>query len=346
MQKNRDFSKVAKQLKQELQKKITQLWQYRTWLTYLLLPLAWLYQTLIIFRRACYRLKLLKATQFPVPVIMVGNITTGGTGKTPLVIALANFLQQQGYKPGIVSRGYGAKAKHYPVAVSKFSLPQEVGDEPLLIARRTGCPVIVDPKRVRAVETLLQQHDCDIVISDDGLQHYALARTLEIAVIDGNKRFGNGYCLPAGPLRESIQRLNNVDFIVNNGKSKPGEYLMRLQVNSLRNLVDETQVKSLDDFYGQTVNAVAGIGNPTRFFQTLRYHGLNIIEQVFPDHYAYQVDDLVFAVERPVIMTEKDAVKCMAFANHLYWYLEVEAQLDNQFWLMLLAKLNEQKVNK
>lgn len=249
------------------------------------------------------------------------------------------FLKQRGYKPGIVSRGYGAQAKVYPKLVTADSNPLQVGDEPLLIARTTHCPIVIDPKRVRAVRTLVNRYACDIVISDDGLQHYALARTIEIAVIDGVRRFGNGYCLPAGPLREAPARLTSVDFIVSNGKAQTNEYIMTLAAKQLQSVAEPKQTKNLSDFKGQTVHAIAGIGNPQRFFQTLREHGIMLIEHEFPDHYPYQAKDLQFKNELPIIMTEKDAVKCAGFAGPDCWYLAVEAELEAKFWLSLRLRL-------
>jgi len=322
-----------------MQKIITQLWYDHHKLAYLLLPLSWLYRFITALRRYGYKKGIFKTFIAPVPVIVVGNITVGGTGKTPLVIALVQFLKQRGYKPGIVSRGYGAQAKVYPKLVTADSDPLQVGDEPLLIAKNTHCPIVIDPKRVRAVQALLHQYACDIVISDDGLQHYALARTIEIAVIDGARRFGNGYCLPAGPLREPTARLKTVNFIVSNGKAQTNEYAMNFKNKLLKNIALPNQIKNLSDFKGQTVHTVAGIGHPQRFFQTLREYGIMLIEHEFPDHYPYQAKDLQFKDNLPIIMTEKDAVKCSTFARPDCWYLAVEAELDDEFWLNLNDRL-------
>lgn len=322
-----------------MQKILTKLWYKHHKLAYLLLPLSWLYRFVTVLRRYGYKKGIFKSFTAPVPVIVVGNITVGGTGKTPLVIALAHFLRQQGYKPGIVSRGYGGQTASYPWPVDANDNPLQVGDEPLLIAKNTHCPVIVDPKRVRAVQALLYLYACDIIISDDGLQHYALARTIEIAVIDGSRRFGNGYCLPAGPLRESTARLKTVNFRVANGQACADEYTMKLALKSLKNIALPDQSKTLNDFTGQMVHAVAGIGNPQRFFKALREHGITLIEHEFPDHHAYQPKDLQFKDNLPIIMTEKDAVKCAVFAKPDCWYLAVEAKLDDEFWLNLNNRL-------
>jgi tetraacyldisaccharide 4'-kinase len=324
---------------------ITRLWQTSSIWVYLLLPLAWLYRAVVAMRRCCYQHGLAKIYTPPVPVIIIGNISVGGTGKTPLVIAIACFLTQRGYKVGIVSRGYGGKAEAYPFWVKSTSSPQDAGDEPLLIARKTHCPVVVDPKRARGVQTLIQQHACDMVLADDGLQHYALARSIEIAVIDGVRRMGNGYCLPAGPLREPQKRLHGVDIIVSNGKAQVGEFAMQLKTEGMYSLVYPQHITPLSTWHGQRVHAVAGIGNPPRFFQLLRNHGLVLIEHEFADHHAYRACDLDFADDLPIVMTEKDAVKCAAFATKRHWYLAVAAELPSDFWWVFTAKLAQVKSN-
>jgi tetraacyldisaccharide 4'-kinase len=244
----------------------------RAFLPYFLWPFSQLYKLIIYLRK-----KMIKPKKLNIPIIIVGNITVGGTGKTPLVIWLVKFLQEHNYKPGIVSRGYGGKNKIFPQNVYSDSDTQQMGDEAVLLARRAGCPVIIDPNRVNAVRYLLNHTDCNIVISDDGLQHYALARDIEIAVIDGERRFGNRWCLPAGPLREPISRLETVDFIVTNGGEVGlGEYGMSLIPGEIYNISDPTLKAHLNDFAGQAVHAIAGIGNPDRFFGTLRELGVSI----------------------------------------------------------------------
>lgn len=259
---------------------LNKLWYTDTPYKYFLLPAAKLYESIAKYRKNYYQKKSKNKTQFPVPVIVIGNITIGGTGKTPLTIWLTNFLKQNGYKPGIVSRGYGGKSFIYPQAVIADSDPAVVGDEPILIARQTHCPLVVDPNRVNAVETLLKNNNCNIVISDDGLQHYKLQRDIEILVIDGEKRFGNNLCIPAGPLREPSSRCSNVDFIIANGKSETGEYQMVLSAEIIYNIAHPNQTKPVVEFVGKIVHAVAGIGNPTRFFQSLRQMGMTIVEHV------------------------------------------------------------------
>jgi len=308
-------------------------WYKPSLFCYLLAPFAGLYYLITTIRYLFYKYNIKKVTKFDIPIIIVGNITVGGTGKTPLVIWLAELLHNHGFNPSIVSRGYGGHNTIYPCEVNNASNVAHVGDEALLIKRRTQCPMIVAPNRVKAVQKLLEISNCDIVISDDGLQHYALGRDIEIAVIDAERRFGNGFCLPAGPLREPIKRLQRVDFIVENGKS------MQLLTNKLYNIANPNLTKSLCDFKGKTVHAIAGIGNPQRFFNMLRSNDINVIEYPFPDHYTYRSRDLTFNDKLPVLMTEKDAIKCEQFANQKYWCVPVSAEPDKQFVETFLLKL-------
>jgi len=257
-------------------------------LSFVLVPFGWLYQIVMMVRYQLYQSGLLPVQRAPVPVIIVGNISVGGTGKTPLVIWLANYLKQQGFNPGIVSRGYGGAAKKWPQQVRSDSDPTMVGDEPVLIARKTGCPVAASPQRYAAIEGLVQHPKCDIVICDDGLQHHGLARDIEIAVIDGLRRHGNQRCLPAGPLREPPGRLKTIDIVVSNGLPEKGEHTMEYSPQQCILLINENQQCNIDDFKGKTIHAVAGTGHPARFFSMLRKLGLNIIEHKFPDHYSYK----------------------------------------------------------
>lgn len=256
------------------------------------------------------------------PVIAVGNITVGGAGKTPLVIRLVEMLKSMGLRPGVISRGYGGQAEQWPQPVSAGSDPQLVGDEPVLIARRCNCPMWVGPDRPAAAKALMEAGECDIIISDDGMQHYALGRDIEIAVIDAERRLGNGWCLPAGPLRERPGRLSSVDLQVINGQS------MLLRPTGIKALANATGRLEWPQLRGKRIHAIAGIGNPDRFFSLLRSQGLEVIEHPFPDHYRYGVDDIHFGDGLPVLMTEKDAVKCMAFAGEQHWFIEVSAELD------------------
>jgi tetraacyldisaccharide 4'-kinase len=312
-----------------------------------LLPLSWLFRGVVALRRMAYRLGWLATLRLPVPVIVVGNLTVGGTGKTPLTIWLAEFLKTAGFRPGIVSRGYGGRKQKRPLAVNVDSDPQEVGDEPVLIARQTGCPVYVFPRRAEAGLALLAATDCDILLADDGLQHYALARDVEIAVIDGERRFGNGQSLPAGPLREPVQRLGEVDLIVCRGRAEEGEYALSLALGDALNLQDETLRKPLTDFIGLKVRAIAGIGHPGRFFADLRAAGLNFEARAFPDHHRYSPEDLGLGDGAEILMTEKDAVKCRGFATGRLWSVPLRAQLPAAFGerllLLLKAKRDGQK---
>jgi len=314
-------------------------WYRPSWITGLLLPLSWLYCLVAAGRRLLYRRGVLHSLRMPVPVIVAGNITVGGSGKTPLIIWLARHLRDRGYKPGIVTRGYGGRSTGWPQPVTADSDPAEVGDEPVLIARHAGCPVMADPDRVRAALALLAGKQCDLILSDDGLQHYRLERDIEIAVIDGERRFGNGHCLPAGPLREPVSRLQSAHLTVTLGVARPGEYRMDLSEAGYC-AVEGGAPKPLETFRGRQVHAVAGIGNPGRFFGHLRKLGVQPIEHPFPDHHVFREADLRFGDELPVIMTEKDAVKCRTYAGPL-WYLAVEAKPDFDFASALSARLKE-----
>lgn len=320
--------------------RIERFWNSLNPLSLLLSPLAGVFALVSGSRRLMYRIGLLRSRRFSVPVIIVGNITVGGTGKTPLVIWLAAYLKRRGWRPGIVSRGYGGTASHWPQQVRADSDPGVVGDEAVMLAARTGCPMCVGPDRPAAVEALLQHTDTDIVISDDGMQHYALARDIEIAVIDGERRLGNGLLLPAGPLRESRTRLDGVDLVVVNGQAQQGEFSMKLFQPELRRLKDDT-IGSITDFAGSEVHAVAGIGNPKRFFDMLRRFDLKAIEHAFPDHHAFSAHDLTFSPELPVLMTEKDAVKCRRLPCHSCWVVHVNAQPDASFVHRLSTLLKE-----
>lgn len=318
---------------------INRIWYGRSPLVWLLLPLSALYCAAVLGRRWLYRVGHKTVHSVGVPVIVVGNITAGGTGKTPLVIWLAQFLKAQGYRPGLVARGYGGGMAKWPQAVTPDSDPASVGDEPVLLARATGCPMAVAPDRVAAAHALLATHDCDVILSDDGLQHYALGRDIEIAVIDGARRFGNGHCLPAGPLREPPSRLREVDLIVANGSPAAGEFAMRVQTDEAVNLLHGER-RPLTAFRAQPVHAVAGIGHPARFFASLQAAGLDIRAHAFPDHHAYRPEDLRFA-DGPVLMTAKDAVKCRRFARSDCWSVETSVDIDQAFSARLLALLRD-----
>ena len=320
-------------------------WQQRGAFALLLLPLTALFAAVAALRRAAWRHGLIKAQHPGVPVIIVGNISAGGTGKTPLTLWLAQFLQQQGKYPGIISRGYGAPATN-PRVVTTDGKPEDYGDEPCLMAQRAGCPVWVGTDRVAVARALLEAHPrTDVILSDDGLQHYRLARDFEIAVIDGARGLGNGWLLPSGPLREPSARLNDVDAVVINGRDEtrawPQALAMQLDGNRFRNLLHPEQTVSSEHFRGKRVHAIAGIGNPQRFFAQLGRLGLSCMPRAFADHHAYTAQDLAFAGNDEIVMTEKDAVKCAAFATARHWALIVNAEPDPRLGEMILARLAE-----
>jgi tetraacyldisaccharide 4'-kinase len=312
---------------------IEKLWYQDSNYAKLLLPLSWLYCFLVTLRRWLYLLRILPSKRVPVPVIVVGNISVGGTGKTPLVVWLAAKLKEQGYKPGIISRGYKGKARSWPQQVRPDSDPVIVGDEPVLIARRSHCPMAVGPDRVETARQLIQYNECDVIISDDGMQHYHLRRDIEIAVVDSKRGFGNGYCLPAGPLREMKSRLKRVSFVVSNNQNKPsGENIsMYLDGDLVVNLKDKKKTMKLSDLKGKEIKALAGIGNPERFFEMLRNQGCQVSGHAYSDHHLYKAQDLIFTENDFVLMTEKDAVKIERFAQDNYWYIPVEAKVQKGF---------------
>ena len=321
-------------------------WLINSWyqphpIRWLLWPLSALYSAVISIRRLLYRLNIFKQHRLTVPVIIVGNISVGGTGKTPFVIWLVKQLQQTGLRPGVISRGYGGKAESYPQIVTPQSDPTVVGDEPIIISRHTNCPMVVAPDRVAAGQMLLQQFDCNIIIADDGLQHYALTRDIEIIVVDGDRLFGNQYCLPAGPLREPLSRLDDIDFVVHNGNAMDAsvEYSMSLSQGQAINLVAPDLKKDLTDFINQPVHAVAGIGHPQRFFNQLAEQSLTIHQHPFADHHAFQKSDLEFNDDKPILMTEKDAVKCQSFAKKNMWYIPIDATISGKLEQLIIAKL-------
>jgi subfamily B ATP-binding cassette protein MsbA len=302
----------------------------------LLAPFAHLYQTVVRRRRFRYLAGRSERWRAPVPVIVVGNITVGGTGKTPFVIWLSRWLAARGFRPGIVSRGYGGKRSPTAVFVTEDDDPDVVGDEAPLLARRTGCPVVVAADRVQAVRRLVDETPCDIVISDDGLQHYALSRDVEIVLIDGERGFGNGRSLPAGPLREPVSRLGEVDFVVASGcasGSSDREWVMEVLPRAFVNLRSGERVQAAD-FRATRVHAIAGIGNPERFFGTLRKLGLRGDFIALDDHHRFSPGDLAFDDDAPVVMTEKDAIKVTWMTQDdlpaQCWYLEIDVALSER----------------
>lgn len=313
--------------------RLNRFWSHTSLIHKLLYPVMWGFQA-GVFCRKIY-LTRFKQSTFNVPIIVVGNLTTGGVGKTPLVIALVSHFNARGIRVGVVSRGYKARAPYYPYEVHAVdSSTDQVGDEPLLIARKTQAPVVIAPRRIDAVTYLLKKHRCQVIISDDGLQHYAMGRSIEIVVIDGIRKLGNQLCLPAGPLREPTSRLKSVDYVVVNGGAWPNAYRMDLMPSGLMSLFDETCVAM--DTLSMPIAAVAGIGNPERFFNTLSSLNLAYHPYVFPDHHQFKPEDFK-KISDVVVMTEKDAVKCHAFATHKMYYLPVHTVLEHTFWDALWA---------
>ncbi|MGS2722414.1 tetraacyldisaccharide 4'-kinase [Porticoccus sp. GXU_MW_L64] len=335
--------------------RLEQSWYRDDWLSKLLTPLAALFAAVARCRRRSHQTQ---ASQRPLPVavIVVGNISVGGTGKTPLLITLVAALRKAGYRPGVISRGYGGRAPGYPFLVSEQTDPAEGGDEPVLIASHCQCPVVVDPDRRRAAEHLLTHSNCNLIISDDGLQHYRLPRDVEIAVIDGARGFGNGRQLPAGPLREPVERLAEVDFVVSNGEpqSATARQLEELKIATmtvaplpqLRPLGGDnrTPVAIRDwPFNRREVNAVAGIGNPRRFVDTLKDLGFVPHLHAFGDHHKYRGEDLQLSPQRPIIMTAKDAVKCHSLVTEDTdaWVLDVVAEMPDLWLEQVVARVKQ-----
>jgi tetraacyldisaccharide 4'-kinase len=318
-----------------MEQRLTKLWYRDTAGPSLLQPLSWLYATAIRVRATAYARRWLTTYHVDKPVVVVGNLTVGGTGKTPLVIWLARHLAERGLRVGIVSRGYGSQAAEAPRQVNETSNWQDVGDEPLLLYRGTQCITLIGRDRVAAAQALVTK-GVDVIVSDDGLQHLRLARDCAIVVIDGTRGFGNGRMLPAGPLREPVSHVADADVIVINGTAEHSSLrrVVSIEARALQmtllpgdavRLDGREPPRSLETFRGRSVHAVAGIGNPARFFRDLRARGLDVIEHAFPDHHPYTAQDLSFGDDLPVLMTEKDAVKCASFADPRLWSVPTTA---------------------
>jgi tetraacyldisaccharide 4'-kinase len=321
-------------------------WSSRGAVAWLLWPASLVFRLAVFFRRAAYRLGLRRRWHPGIPVIVVGNLTAGGTGKTPLVMWIAEFLRQKGRTPGIVSRGYrtarhaGGGTVDAPREATITSQAAEVGDEPIVLARRSGCPVWVGTERARVIEALRAAHpDVDVLVLDDGLQHYALGRDLEIAVVD-ERGAGNGWMLPAGPLREPLSRLKSVDAIVSHAARGVRGYSMVLAGDVMHRMTDANDRQLVAALAGRKVHAVAGIGEPRRFFRHLEGFGVQVVPHPFPDHHPFTPRDLAFGDEVPVVMTEKDAVKLRHAARPNWWVLPVTAKLDPAFGEWLLGRLD------
>ena len=326
------------------------------WLVFLV-PISYIYRILILIRRKIFSIKR-RPKSFKAPIIVIGNLTIGGAGKTPLTIFVATRLAALGYKPGIVSRGYGGHPPYYPFCVDSNSNASVVGDEPLLIAERTQLPVVIDPNRHAAVELILSEFDVDVILSDDGLQHYKMYRDIEICVLDGNESISNGRCLPAGPLRESLKRLKEVDFIVLNGISSTAalkhlsvaSFEMKMVPKSFVNLsTSEVRPFSGAPFnIGNRIQAVTAIANPNRFFETIEALPYPLNKVDYPDHYEFTANDFQsekIEVHQPVVMTEKDAVKCKAFATNNFWMLTTNIELEDVFIDSLVSKVDHYTQN-
>jgi tetraacyldisaccharide 4'-kinase len=314
-------------------------WTRRGAIAWLLWPVSLLFGLAVLLRRVLFKLKILASTHPGIPVIVVGNISVGGTGKTPLVIWIAEFLRKNGWTPGVISRGYGGKSAA-PRAATIASDPAEVGDEPILISRRAGCPVWVGPDRVQVAAYLRRaEPKVDVLISDDGLQHYRLRRDVEIAVVDA-RGYGNRLLLPAGPLREPLRRLKSVDRVVT----------MQLEGDTVHRMSDSRERQPLKAFAGRKVHAVAGIGDPPRFFRHLEQAGVEVVPHPFPDHHPFTPEDIDEATashpDLPVLLTEKDAVKLRSAPRPNWWVLPVTAKLEPAFGVWLLGRLDEWRRSK
>ena len=327
---------------------VTDAWYQGAFWLYLLSPLSLIYALVSYLRTFLFRLGLKSSYRSSLPVVIVGNITVGGTGKSPLVTYLVKALRERGYHPGVISRGYGASIPSDEYReVLLDSRPTDVGDEPLMLKQILDCPVYVGPNRRLTVKAL-EKSGCDIVISDDGLQHYALQRDIEISVFDGSRGLGNGYLLPMGPMREPRKRLKEIDFKVVNGAStipgyKEDSDIIRMDLvpTRVRALISPESVsdRDLDSFSGIEVNAVAAIGNPERFFEVLEDNGMTVNRHSFEDHHTFREEDFSFRKDLPVIMTEKDAVKCRHLDLRDAWYLPVEAILDRNLADLIVERI-------
>ncbi|MCW8858033.1 MAG: tetraacyldisaccharide 4'-kinase [Kangiella sp.] len=302
------------------------LWYRKTvWWLWVFWPFQLLLRLIVWLRRSFYRVGIFKSTKLKTPVIVIGNISVGGTGKTPLAIYLLELLKSQGYKPGLISRGYGGHSEQYPLTLTQSTPASESGDEPFLIYRRTQTPVVVDPIRARGAKEL-EAMGCDIIICDDGLQHYALQRDIEIVVVDGNRQLGNGWLMPFGPLREPKSRLKKADYIIINGQD------MVLEPDSIQ------AINHHQDDMKEPITAVAAIGNPERFYKTLDGLGFQFKRQSFPDHYQFSKQDFE-SLPGSILMTEKDAVKCLSFADERFYFLPVSAKLSKSFLQSLMEQI-------
>lgn len=320
---------------------IEKLWYSKNILAVFLVPLSWLFRLVSFFRRVYYQAFSANAGLERTCVIVVGNITVGGVGKTPFVSYLAQRCKEKELKVGVVARGYGRTNESDLIEVLNDSDAAEVGDEALMLKQQISCPIVVAADRNKAVKHLEDKYDLDVIFSDDGLQHYNLARDYEIIVVGGEREFGNGRFLPAGPLREPVSRLKEADIIVCNGENTAYEYQYTAVHNGLLSSVNGSENIALEQFSNTKVHAVAGIGHPNRFFTMLENAGINVIPHVYPDHYAYKQSDLEFNDKLPIIMTEKDAVKCSRFNKNNIWYLPIKVKPNDKLEKRIAKLLEE-----
>jgi tetraacyldisaccharide 4'-kinase len=321
-------------------KSIEQIWyQPKSLLTYLLLPLSLIFWVVSVARRRLFSLGLLKRFTAHIPIFVVGNIGIGGNGKTPFALWLVEFLQTQGFKVAVISRGYGSQALNYPFEVNDMSTVKEAGDEPYLLYSRLGCPVVIGPDRKASCNYLKNKYNLDLIVSDDGLQHYKMQREVEFCIVDSKRRFGNGCLLPAGPLRELPSRLNDVDLVIENGGTTKFSYVLKSA--GIYNVLTGHKC----DIYPKEGIAVSAIGNPLRFEKSLQEEGINILSTVhFRDHHAYTKTDFNQFGDKAIFMTEKDAVKCQGFAQEHWYYLKVEAEPSKMLVKQLLEILKKKEI--
>jgi len=323
-------------------------WKDRNLIAWMLWPLSLVYCAFCEIRRFAYSLGVLPISFYNRPIIVIGNLTVGGSGKTPLTLWLVEHLRQKGFTPGVVSRGYGRRDSRKSRIVTENSDTRKVGDEPLMIARRTSTPVAVANRRKDAVNLLLRRFNCDIFVCDDGLQHYALNSDITIAMIDGEVRFGNSFCLPAGPLREKASRANSYDFQLIKGSGRGNEWVMGIEAGHVANVLNGEKTQQLENLKDRKIQAVCGIGNPDSFFNVLRQADLKFSAHAYPDHFDFEPRDFrQFSDDDGIIlMTEKDAVKCRSFAKPNWWYLSIKALPPEEFINAMDAKLSSFSTNQ
>jgi len=325
-------------LKLNLESFFLKIWYEKNWLFLILIPLSWLFCAVVYIRKLAFKVSFLKSTILPVPTIVVGNISVGGTGKTILIIDLVEKLTQAGFKPGVISRGFASNLPNGEVKlVTENSLPSEVGDEPVLIFRRTQVPLMVGSDRVSAARKLLATHNCNVILSDDGLQHYQLHRDIEIILLDGDRLLGNGNCLPAGPLREPVSRLKKATYVLVKQADSELGLTMGIKQLPLYNSLDRSIMHNIKHWSGTKLHVVSGIGNPDALFNKISEQGITVIKHALPDHFNFTNFDFNFGDGLPIFVTEKDAVKINSQEN--IWVLPVCARIENSFYKDIVARL-------